>query len=468
MKINTGTSGEWASFTGLTEGTTSGGVTRMTATGLVRGLKKDATSLTDNDTSIQKDHAVGTQMKLVHHSAQINKLPQIDADNTLSGDNTVTGSITISNTTKSALIVQSATTTQRDAFTTTTNGNIIYNSTAGEFQIYQGGAWSTVASGSTQPDGSTTVAGKYESATVAEQITLTATGSTGARLIAEVANMVNTSAGAGDEGKIALLDSSGTYDGTTLPDGLAKYVARANHTGVQASNTINDSGTAGETLAAGDWVYEDSADGKLNKATNNVATDSESWNVLGVIITGGALDATVTYQPIGEWTTTGLTAGEVYYLSTGGAITTTVPALNDGDIVPMIVGRAKDTTTLVINYQRIPRRFFTTGSNTTASGTTTHTVGFPISYVRYEGRAQNGTSPNSGTGYYDVIANVQACYTNYTTGSSLVATYGGGTSGGKLIGTGSVDGNNDLVITWSGSGLTGTHRYMVYIYENIT
>ena len=39
---------------------------------------------------------------------------------------------------------------------------IIYNSTTGELNQYIGGAWSAVASGSTQPTASTTVLGKIK------------------------------------------------------------------------------------------------------------------------------------------------------------------------------------------------------------------------------------------------------------------------------------------------------------------
>jgi len=74
---------------------------------------------------------------------------------------TMTGLLQFSGTTHWGLKVNSLTTVQRDALTPA-NGLIIYNSTAWEFQIYQGGTWSTVASGSTQPNASTTVLGKIK------------------------------------------------------------------------------------------------------------------------------------------------------------------------------------------------------------------------------------------------------------------------------------------------------------------
>ena len=54
--------------------------------------------------------------------------------------------------------------------------------------------------------------GIFELATVAEQGTATATGSTGANSVPANANLVKTSAGATDENKIAVLDASGTFD----------------------------------------------------------------------------------------------------------------------------------------------------------------------------------------------------------------------------------------------------------------
>lgn len=99
------------------------------------------------------------------------------------------------------------TTTQRDALTGA-EGMLIKNSTTGTVQQYTGGAWASVGTDATA-NGSTTVAGKFEEATVAEQGSATATGGTGARLVPAVANLVKTSSGAGDENKIPVLNASG-------------------------------------------------------------------------------------------------------------------------------------------------------------------------------------------------------------------------------------------------------------------
>jgi hypothetical protein len=143
---------------------------------------------------------------------------KLDSD----ADDTVTANTTWSSTTKIGVKPNTLTTAQRDAIVVAgSDTGIIKNSTSGEYNVLQGAAWSALATGSTQPDGSTTVAGKFEEGTVAEQGTATATGGTGARLVVAVANLVKTSSGAGDENKIAILDSAGkfaegfmTYDAT--------------------------------------------------------------------------------------------------------------------------------------------------------------------------------------------------------------------------------------------------------------
>jgi hypothetical protein len=61
------------------------------------------------------------------------------------------------------------------------------------------------------PDAQTNVKGVVELATVAEQGTAEAVGSTGAALIPANANLVKTSSGADDENKIAILNASGVF-----------------------------------------------------------------------------------------------------------------------------------------------------------------------------------------------------------------------------------------------------------------
>lgn len=132
--------------------------------------------------------------------------------NTFTADQTITGNLNVSGRitqtgTDGALQPPQMTSTQRDALVS--QRGIIENTTTGTFQQYIGAAWIDIGDAGT-PNGSTTVAGKFEEATVAEQGTATATGETGARLVPAVANLVKTSSGAGDENKIPVLDSVGT------------------------------------------------------------------------------------------------------------------------------------------------------------------------------------------------------------------------------------------------------------------
>lgn len=125
-----------------------------------------------------RTHRKGAIVKMTDFGVIKNMIDMLD--DTTPADLTVTD-LDFSGTTTGGLKVKSLTTVQRDAITPA-NGQIIYNTTAGEFQIYQGGAWSTMASGSTQPNASTTVAGKKEDPTDAESIAGTDVGGTGATM----------------------------------------------------------------------------------------------------------------------------------------------------------------------------------------------------------------------------------------------------------------------------------------------
>lgn len=81
------------------------------------------------------------------------------------------------------LIVPQYTTTQRDALGAVANGNIIYNTTDGAFQVREWWAWNGVGAGASTPNASDTVAGKVELATDAEVIAQTTTGGSGATLV---------------------------------------------------------------------------------------------------------------------------------------------------------------------------------------------------------------------------------------------------------------------------------------------
>lgn len=106
--------------------------------------------------------------------------------------------------------VPNMTETERDLIASPENGMLIYNTTSGEFQIYDGGVWQAPGAASV-PNGSDTVAGIWQGSTVADQGAQASTGSTGAGLVLQAKNLVKTSSGASDENKIAILNSSGNF-----------------------------------------------------------------------------------------------------------------------------------------------------------------------------------------------------------------------------------------------------------------
>ncbi len=100
----------------------------------------------------------------------------------LTGDS-MTGDLDWSSTTKQGLVLNSLTTTQRDALGTATDGALIYNSTTGTFQGRDGGAWVNIDTGAASvSNASTTVAGIVEIATQTEANAGTDAGGTGAQL----------------------------------------------------------------------------------------------------------------------------------------------------------------------------------------------------------------------------------------------------------------------------------------------
>lgn len=162
----------------------------------------------------------------------------------------VAAPLTVSGT-SSYLKLPELTQTQEDALTPT-EGMMIKNSTTGTIRQYVGGAWASIGTDATA-NGSTTVAGKYEEATVAEQGSATATGATGARLVPAVANLVKTSSGAGDENKMVVLNASGTYNtgflGTGTPDST-KFLKGDGSWGSGTSSIFGSGSDGAKTISA--------------------------------------------------------------------------------------------------------------------------------------------------------------------------------------------------------------------------
>lgn len=182
---------------------TSSGVTTVTINASGRALPKFGSG-SGSGTGIA--HNAGAEVGCVNIAYPVNRLKTIvDEKLNLDGTNSMT----------SGLPLAQLTTAQRTALTPA-NGWLVYDTTIGEVYQYIGGAWQPVQAGSTQPNASETVAGKVEAATIAEQVAHSSTGGTGALLFPQVGNLVTTSAGSGDEGKIPILNSSGVLDVTLI------------------------------------------------------------------------------------------------------------------------------------------------------------------------------------------------------------------------------------------------------------
>lgn len=143
---------------------------------------------------------------------------------------------------------------------------------------------------------------------------------------------VDTSAGAGDSGKIPSLDTSGKLSTTMMPTGFG-------------ADTLTL--TAGEALSAGDLVYVAAA-GTVFKAD----ADAAGKAAIGFVLSSISSAATGTVY-FGSGIITGLTSltmGQPYFLSsTAGGITTTAPT-GTGKIQQQ-VGHAVNATSLYFEPQ---------------------------------------------------------------------------------------------------------------------
>lgn len=138
---------------------------------------------------------------------------------------------------------------------------------------------------------------------------------------------INTSAGAGDVDKVPCLDAAGKLDSSFMPAGIG---------------TDSLTMTAGETLAAGDFVYISAADTVMKADANAVGKAAVGFVLAGIT---SAATGTVYFEGTNTQLS-GLTPGARYYLSatTPGGIATAIPS-GAADIVQS-VGVAHSTTAL--------------------------------------------------------------------------------------------------------------------------
>lgn len=148
----------------------------------------------------------------------------------------------------------------------------------------------------------------------------------------EVAATV-TSAGAGDDGKIVALDSTGKLDSSVMPAGVGQ-------------NT--DSIVASEGLSAGDWVniYDNAGTINMRKADN-----SNGRLAHGFVKAAVSSSASGTVYGPGELNdqASGLTVGVETFLGTAAGETTTVPTAS-GALVQRL-GTPKSATAIRFDPQ---------------------------------------------------------------------------------------------------------------------
>lgn len=142
---------------------------------------------------------------------------------------------------------------------------------------------------------------------------------------------IATSAGTGSADDIPRLDSNGKLDVTFMPTGFGQDAI---------------SGTTGEALSAGDFVYF-SGTGTVLKA-DATAIAKQARGYVNSSVTSGAT-ATVFFDDTNTGLT-GLTAGATYYLGTTAGGITTTPTTTTGQIVQEI-GFATSETSLRVNIQ---------------------------------------------------------------------------------------------------------------------
>lgn len=282
------------------------------------------------------------------------------------------------------------------------------------------------------PDASTTVKGIVEIATGAELAAGTGTGGTGAILVPAGSSFTNTSAGAGDVNKVAVLNASGQLaagfiaDASTTVAGKSELAtgaetaagtatggtgsalvpanssftatssgsADANKVGVLGSaGTLADgfmyiTGTSGEAINAGQGVYIKASDSKLYKSVGT--GDESTFSFVGVAAdTVGAADLTLRVAPPGSiFTTTGLTAGAYYFVSDTAGTLATTPGTRFAR-----VGLALSTTRLLVITPKYIRRGSFTVSGT---GNTSVTTGFYPAQIQIRAGCNSGGAGGIG------------------------------------------------------------------------
>lgn len=394
-----GTSEEQASFTGL--------VANANGTTTLTGVKNVLCLSPYTETSgIAKAHSGGSTAVVAVTSGLLNQFA--NKGNT----ETVTGTYTFTTANRPLLSVDTDTGTNEALVTF---GQLSRTSFSG-----------TV-------DASTTVKGIVEIATGAELAAGTGTGGTGAVIVAAGSSFTNTSAGAGDVNKVAVLDAAGQFAVGFIKDasmtvtgkvelataaetaagtatgGTGSALVPANSTFVQSSSGSADANKvpvlgpagsladgfgyftaiAGETVTAGQGAYAKASD---SRAWKTAGTANEStFNFIGVFADSGTAGGTVRIVPPGgSFTTTGLTAGSYYFITDTAGTLGTTPGTRFAR-----VGLALSTTQLLVT---VPK-YKASGTQSVTSATTfAQTTGFYPAKVSVRSASATGNIAGGSVG----------------------------------------------------------------------
>jgi len=139
----------------------------------------------------------------------------------------------------------------------------------------------------------------------------------------------------------------------TLTDGSNADTLHT-HSGANTAQHIANSYTAGEALSAGDPVYLDGTNDQVSKADAATASKRGVMGVASAAVSSGSSGDVVSYGPA-SGALSGATAGQIYFLASGGGLATSPPS-GPGTRFIVRVGWAVNATTLWVQPELIGRR----------------------------------------------------------------------------------------------------------------
>lgn len=321
--------------------------------------------------NIAPSKILGTAIVSTPTGAQI-----LGSSTTIMGSFTVNGGLVVS-TTAGTVRVPSLTTVQRDALTAAL-GDIIYNISAGQFQVFEGGVWIGITPVGVTATSTLIAKGVVELATGAEAAAhaLAGSGNTDAALVLHTG--ISSSTGAsnivpitdtrgvlgstfgGTTSSLATTDSSGLVvqnptNATSTPTAAKIPIADANGKLDSWISIASRSLVAGEAITGATTpvaVY-------IDAATNTVKiSDGDDPNRVGfdgfAVSTAAALGNAITVQTAGYVTGfTTLTSGTEYFVANDRTVSSTPGSFR------IRVGIAVSTSTILL--QRETRTWFDRG-----------------------------------------------------------------------------------------------------------